>query len=202
MSASRQPAVARRQSIVEAALGVFAGRSFEGVHMDEVAQRAGVSKALLYKHFPGKRGLYLEVIRTIVGQLRGAMADAMVDVPLEGQLGAAIHAYTTFADWKREHFLSLHHCDSGGDPELEAEIESVRTVIEERVLGVLPRTPQMEVGLRGVMGFVEGATAKWLELPEGVMSQKQAAALMEWVLRTGLNQMRPYFEAAARSVST
>jgi AcrR family transcriptional regulator len=48
----------RRQSIVEAVKGVFAEKGFDGTTTRELAEAAGVSEALLYKHFPSKESLY------------------------------------------------------------------------------------------------------------------------------------------------
>src|SRR5262245_40481275 len=46
----RQPA-ARRQAILDAALGVFAAHGFEAARLDDIAARAGVAKGTLYLHF-------------------------------------------------------------------------------------------------------------------------------------------------------
>jgi AcrR family transcriptional regulator len=59
----------RRKAIVEAVRGVFAENGFDGTTTRELAQTAGVSEALLYKHFPSKQSLY------------AAMLDACVDGP-------------------------------------------------------------------------------------------------------------------------
>jgi AcrR family transcriptional regulator len=48
----------RRQAIVEAVRGVFADKGFHGTTTRELAKAAGVSEALLYKHFPSKESLY------------------------------------------------------------------------------------------------------------------------------------------------
>jgi AcrR family transcriptional regulator len=53
----------RRESIFDAACGVFAERGYESARLGEIAAAAGVSKALIYEHFPGKRELYAEILR-------------------------------------------------------------------------------------------------------------------------------------------
>jgi AcrR family transcriptional regulator len=72
----RLPAEERRQAIVDAVRGVFADKGFDGTTTRELAKAAGVSEALLYKHFPSKESLY------------AAMLDACVKGP-------------TFAEFKR-----------------------------------------------------------------------------------------------------
>jgi AcrR family transcriptional regulator len=51
-------AAERREAIIDAATPLFARRGFKGVTTREVAGAAGVSEALLYKHFPSKESLY------------------------------------------------------------------------------------------------------------------------------------------------
>lgn len=52
----------RRLQLIEVARGLFAERGFEGTSIEEVAQRAGVSKPIVYEHFGGKEGLYAVVV--------------------------------------------------------------------------------------------------------------------------------------------
>jgi AcrR family transcriptional regulator len=52
----------RRQSIVEAVRGVFAENGFDGTTTRALAKAAGVSEALLYKHFPSKESLYAAML--------------------------------------------------------------------------------------------------------------------------------------------
>jgi AcrR family transcriptional regulator len=48
----------RRAAIVKAVQGVFAEKGFDGTTTRELAEAAGVSEALLFKHFPNKEALY------------------------------------------------------------------------------------------------------------------------------------------------
>jgi len=55
-------AEARREAIVEAVRDVFAEKGFDGTTTRELAKAAGVSEALLYKHFPSKEVLYAAML--------------------------------------------------------------------------------------------------------------------------------------------
>jgi AcrR family transcriptional regulator len=57
-SSARLSSEERRQAIVDAVKAVFAEKGFHGTTTRELAQAAGVSEALLYKHFPSKESLY------------------------------------------------------------------------------------------------------------------------------------------------
>ena len=58
----RLSAEARKEAIVEAVQDVFAAKGFDGTTTRELAKAAGVSEALLYKHFPSKESLYAAML--------------------------------------------------------------------------------------------------------------------------------------------
>jgi AcrR family transcriptional regulator len=58
----RLSAEERRHSIVDAVREVFAEKGFDGTTTRELAKAAGVSEALLYKHFPSKESLYAAML--------------------------------------------------------------------------------------------------------------------------------------------
>ena len=60
-SKKKLTAADRRQAMIEAAVPLFAQEGFKGVTTKELAATAGVSEALLYRHFPSKEALYKEV---------------------------------------------------------------------------------------------------------------------------------------------
>jgi TetR/AcrR family transcriptional regulator, transcriptional repressor of aconitase len=53
----------RRKAIVTAAVPLFARRGFAGTTTKELAEAAGISEALLFRHFPSKKNLYGEILR-------------------------------------------------------------------------------------------------------------------------------------------
>ena len=59
---SRLPRQARRKQLLSAAQAVFVASGYHAAAMDDIAERAGVSKPVLYQHFPGKMELYLSLI--------------------------------------------------------------------------------------------------------------------------------------------
>jgi AcrR family transcriptional regulator len=62
MSRSRLTANERRAQLVEVGRAVFAKRGYEGTSVEEIADRAHVSKPIVYEHFGGKEGLYAVVV--------------------------------------------------------------------------------------------------------------------------------------------
>ena len=59
---ARMPRRERRAQLLESALEVFVAQGYHAAAMDDIAERAGVSKPVLYQHFPGKLELYLALL--------------------------------------------------------------------------------------------------------------------------------------------
>src|SRR3984957_14053138 len=80
VSIRRLTAEQRRQQLVDVALELFARRGYRATTMDDIADAAGVTKPLVYQHFPSKRALYLELVNSIAQELliaiRGAVTQA------------------------------------------------------------------------------------------------------------------------------
>ena len=62
MAMTRLDSDDRRKAIVNAAVPLFARNGFAGTTTRELAAAAGVSEALLFRHFPSKQSLYREIL--------------------------------------------------------------------------------------------------------------------------------------------
>ncbi len=63
----RSRSVRAHNSVVAAALRLFAARGIDATSMDAIADSSGVSKATIYKHWPDKDALCLEVMTHVHG---------------------------------------------------------------------------------------------------------------------------------------
>jgi AcrR family transcriptional regulator len=63
MAMTRLDSDERRKAIVAAAVPLFARKGFAGTTTKELAEVAGISEALLFRHFPSKKHLYDEILR-------------------------------------------------------------------------------------------------------------------------------------------
>jgi len=72
----RVSAPERRELILDAALEVFARRGYHGSSIDEIAHAAGVSKALIYEHFPSKRDLHISLLELHIQEIFERLATA------------------------------------------------------------------------------------------------------------------------------
>ena len=77
-SAKKRPGTVAR--ILDSAAGVFSEVGFSGARVDEIAERAGVNKAMIYYHIGNKDALYAEVIQNVIGNTAETIARKIKDV--------------------------------------------------------------------------------------------------------------------------
>jgi len=96
---TRLPRSARRKQLLGAAQEVFVANGYHAAAMDEIAERAGVSKPVLYQHFPSKLDLYLALLDQHV-DLLGEQVRAALTTSDDNQVRvtACIAAYFDFVD--------------------------------------------------------------------------------------------------------
>jgi len=121
---TRLPRPARRRQLLGAAQEVFVAQGYHAAAMDEIAERAGVSKPVLYQHFPGKLDLYLALL--------DESADALVDIVREAldstsdnkqRVGATFGAFFDFVGREGEAFRLVFESDLSNEPAVRARHE-------------------------------------------------------------------------------
>ncbi|MEQ1655181.1 MAG: TetR/AcrR family transcriptional regulator [Nitrospira sp.] len=75
---SRQSSTERQASLIQAATTLFAKKGFNGTTTKEIAKAAGISEALVFKHFPTKRALYAAILaeKVTVSELLSAIEES------------------------------------------------------------------------------------------------------------------------------
>ena len=75
----------RRQKILSAAAELFGANPYDSVQMRDVAARAEVGKPTLYRYFPSKEELFLEVFKSGLDQLEAEVAVILKDQDRPGR---------------------------------------------------------------------------------------------------------------------
>jgi AcrR family transcriptional regulator len=164
----RLPRSARRKQLLAAAQEVFVAQGYHAAAMDDIAERAGVSKPVLYQHFPGKLELYLALLDThcddIVDRVRSAMA-ATTDN--KERVRGAIGAYFDFVDHESEAFRLVFESDLRNEPAVRERVERVErgciAAITDTIMADtnVPRS-YAELLAAGLVGSAETAARFWL----------------------------------------
>src|SRR3978361_423603 len=121
---SRLPRGARRRQLLRAAQDVFVAQGFHAAAMDDSAARAGVSKPVLYQHFPGKRDLYLALLEEHVSELADRVAEAMGGTDdNRARVNGAVGAYYDFLAAEGEAFRLVFESDLRNDIDVRAIVD-------------------------------------------------------------------------------
>jgi AcrR family transcriptional regulator len=143
---ARLPRSARRKQLLAAAQEVFVANGYHAAAMDDIAERAGVSKPVLYQHFPGKLELYLALLDTQAETLADAVITALATTSDNRErIHAVLSAYFAFVD-RDDHdgaFRLIFETDLGNDPEVRRRVESVT----EKTMAAVADTVAADTGL-------------------------------------------------------
>jgi AcrR family transcriptional regulator len=104
------PRAERMRQMLEIAETVFAERGYAAASMDDIAERVGVSKPMLYEYFNSKEGLLLGCIRHSRAELRLVTEKAMVGAAdAEDALRRGLLAFFVFIRERRQAWSLLRH---------------------------------------------------------------------------------------------
>ena len=199
---SRLPRGARRLQLLRAAQDVFVAQGFHAAAMDDIADRAGVSKPVLYQHFPGKRELYLALLEEHVGELAERVAEAMAGTTDNHErVVGAVRAYFDFIDAEGEAFRLVFESDLRNDADVRAVVDRGTEVCVEAVAEVIATDtgadPQRALMLAaGLTGLAE-TSARWWLPRKGTVSRGEAVTLMASLAWRGISGF-PLVDDSAR----
>jgi AcrR family transcriptional regulator len=118
------PRPARRLQLLGAARDVFVAQGYHAAAMDEIAERAGVSKPVLYQHFPGKLELYLALLDESASELVKIMSEALSSTSDNRQrVPATFKAFYDYVADAREAFRLVFESDLSNEPAVRARVE-------------------------------------------------------------------------------
>jgi AcrR family transcriptional regulator len=103
----RLPAAERRAQLIDVGRAIFARRGYEAASVEEIAERAKVSKPIVYEHFGGKEGLYAVVVDREIEQIVSRIVDAMSSGSPRERLERAALAFLTYVEEQPDGFAVL-----------------------------------------------------------------------------------------------
>ena len=189
---SRLPRDERRALLLSASLEVFTAAGYHSASMDEIADRAGVSKPVLYQHFPSKLELYLAVLDTHIDSLVFEIQKAIQSTPDNSQrTRATIEAYFTFIESEGEAFRLLFESDMSVEPQVRQRLDRMTYDCAAAVSAVismdtgLPKEAAMLLTV-GMIGTAQVTARHWIER-DSKLSQKQAVDLVYSIMWRGIS---------------
>ncbi len=164
----RLPRSERRAQLLEAAQQVFVEHGYHAAGMDEIADRAGVSKPVLYQHFPGKLDLYLALLDQANEQMMDAVVAALSSTDDNKQrVIATMEAYFEFVSREGAPYRLVFESDLINDPQVSRRVQEA----EKHTAETLARLIWQDTGLsderallvaQGVTGMAQTSARFWL----------------------------------------
>jgi AcrR family transcriptional regulator len=143
-----------------------------------IAREAGVARGLIHHYFGGKRGVYLELVRSMV-HLPPPRPRSDEDRPVEEVVGEALNRWLVLVERNRGTWLtSVGGRGIGHDPEVQEILDAARERAAENFLALAgrPSTPQSLATVRAFSAFAEEATLEWLQ--RGRLDREQVHSLL------------------------
>jgi AcrR family transcriptional regulator len=130
----RLPAARRRRQLVVSAIELFGAQGFHETSMEDIAEEAGVTKPVLYQHFPSKRDLYIELLESVGTDLTSAVSRAATrEIIPSRRVLAGFTAYFRFVSEKTAAFQLLFGTGAGGTDEYADVIRR----FEDQLAGII-----------------------------------------------------------------
>ncbi|MEO7196298.1 MAG: TetR/AcrR family transcriptional regulator [Pseudonocardiaceae bacterium] len=164
----RMPRDERRAQLLAAATDVFVNNGYHATVMDDIAERAGVSKPVLYQHFPGKLELYLALLERHTDELVRRVREAIEATHDNWQrVRNAVGAYFDFVDGDDEAFRLVFESDLRNQPPARAIVERTYTACVRAIAQAVASDAALDAERAwlvavGVVGISEHSARHWL----------------------------------------
>ncbi len=187
----RMPRTARRAQLLESALEVFVAQGYHAAAMDDIAERAGVSKPVLYQHFPGKLDLYLALLDQSCDTIVDATRDALAATEDNKQrVAATMHVFYDYVASAQGAFRLVFESDLTNEPPVRDRVDRVTRECAEAIADVIHE----DTGLPGeqsrllavsLVGMAQVSARFWLDADHEI-DQDAAASLVAGLAWRGI----------------
>ena len=189
---TRLPRKARRTQLLAAAQEVFVANGYHAAAMDDIADRAGVSKPVLYQHFPGKLELYLALIDQqadyLVLKVRAALSSTTDN---KQRVAASVAAYFDFVDGEgsdRGAFRLVFESDLRNDPAVRERVERMSQACIDAIAETIAhdtgyRAEEAQLLSIGLSGLMEVGARWWLSSPDRIPKDRAVELLLSLAWR-------------------
>jgi len=184
----RLPRSARRAQLLGAAQEVFVRSGYHGAGMDEIADTAGVSKPVLYQHFPSKLELYLALLDQHADYLVLKVREALESTTdNRKRVEASVAAYFDFVDGEGTSgegaFRLVFESDLRSEPAVRERVERMTQSCIDAIADTIAR----DTGYRedeaqllsiGLSGLAEVGARWWLSSKNRIPKERAVELLV------------------------
>jgi AcrR family transcriptional regulator len=179
----------RREQLLDVAGERFAALGFHALSMEAIADAAGVSKPVLYQHFPSKRALYVALVGDAVDELHHRITEALEGTTDNRQrIGGAIRTFFDFVEDPRFRLLFL--TSDAADPEIAAMVDGAHQGVAESVAKLIAADAGLslagaELLATGLRGLAIAGAQWWVDHDD--VDKDAAVSLLAQLMWRGLS---------------
>jgi AcrR family transcriptional regulator len=141
----RLPKAERRRVIEEAASRLFAEHGYAETRLEDIAAAAGVTKQLLYRHFPSKKALHLALLARHRDEILGRLTESMAAPgTLAERLPRVLDDWFAYVE-EHPYASALLFRDTTGDPEVQALYRENHAAARAANVALLRAEPELQV---------------------------------------------------------
>jgi AcrR family transcriptional regulator len=175
---TRLDPIARRAQLIALGVEMLATRTLDALSVEDIAQKAGISRGLLFHYFSSKQEFHTEVARAAAAELLERTAPDTSLPPLDALRGA-LSAFIGYVEENPDNYKSLVRGAASGDAVMRAIFDETRATMAGRIIGMLGDQgldlgPRAELAVHGWVAFAEECVIRSID--GGV---KDSAGLLE-----------------------
>ena len=190
---TRMPRDQRRVQLLEAASDVFASKGYHAAAMDDIADAAGVSKPVLYQHFPSKLDLYLALLDQSCDRLVEVVEEALASTEDNSdRVIATVAAFYEFVSSEGSDFRFVFESDLTGDDAVQQRLSRVNAEISDAIAEVIAEdtslpAPQAKLLAVSLMGIAQVSARYWISGGTSAITLDEAKHLVSNLAWRGIS---------------
>ena len=180
----------RKEQLLDLGLQLLSTRSLEELSIDLLAEKAGISRGLLYHYFGNKQDFHLAVVRRAADAVVRVTEPAPTGTSLE-RLAGSLEAYVDYVLANYEGYASLVRGAASGNPAMREIYEETRAALTDRIFAAAGDDGLDELGVddtavvrlmaRGWSALTEEVVLEWVrggcQVPKDELLRRLTAAL-------------------------
>ena len=167
---------------------MFVSQGYHAAAMDEIAERAGVSKPVLYQHFPSKLELYLALLDESVDTLLEAVRDALrSNTDPKQRVAATFGAYFEYVGGEGQAYRLVFESDLSNEPAVRDRLDRA----QRECAAIVSQTVREDAGLSddeahllsvAMVGMAQVTARYWLGRQDDIPREaaEQLVARLAW----------------------
>jgi len=189
---TRLPRDQRRIQLLDAASEVFASKGYHAAAMDDIADAAGVSKPVLYQHFPSKLDLYLALLDQSCDRLVEVLEEALSSTDDNAnRVDATVEAFFEFVSSSGD-FRFVFESDLTGERAVQQRLARVNNEISGAIADVIAvdtSLPHQQAKLLAVslVGIAQVSARYWISGGTSAISVDEAKHLVSNLAWRGIS---------------